>query len=141
MIIRIAEPGDAAALSPLLEAFNGPPASEDQTRRRLLSVWGIETVFLAMVEGRAVGFASVRLVPFLSDDRPRAELTELYVDPAHRRRGIGRALLQRVEALARERGATELILLTGLENRDAQAFYQRLGYRAAALAMGRDLRS
>src|SRR5712691_5055763 len=110
MLIRTAGPGDAAALARLLEAFNGPGASEAQTRQRLLAAQGIETALLAEVEGEAVGFASLRLVPFLSDDVPHAELTELYVDPAHRRRGIGRALVRRVETLAAERGATELVL-------------------------------
>jgi ribosomal protein S18 acetylase RimI-like enzyme len=139
MLIRIAGPEDAAALARLLDAFNGPLVSEAQTRRRLLAAQGIETVLLAEVESEAVGFASLRLVPFLSDDVPRAELTELYVDPTHRRRGIGRALVRRVEALAMERGATELVLLTGLDNQEAQAFYRRLGYRETALAMGRAL--
>jgi ribosomal protein S18 acetylase RimI-like enzyme len=138
-MIRLATPDDAAALTRLLEAFNGPPLSEAQTRWRLLAIEGVETVFLAVVEGEAAGFASLRLVPYLSDDVPRAELTELYVEPVYRRRGIGRALVQQAEVLAIERGATELILLTGLNNQDAQAFYRRLGYREAALAMDRAL--
>jgi len=44
-----------------------------------------------------------------------------------------------VEALALGRGATELVLLTGLNNQEAQAFYRGLGYREAALAMDRPL--
>lgn len=139
MLIRTAGPDDAAALGHLLEAFDGPGASEAQTRQRLLAVQGIETVLLAVVEGAAIGFASLRLVPYLSGGVPRAELTELYVEPAYRRRGIGRALVRRVEALAIERGATELVLLTGLDNQEAQAFYRNLGYREAALAMDRPL--
>jgi ribosomal protein S18 acetylase RimI-like enzyme len=138
-MIRLATSDDAAALTRLLEAFNGPPLSEEQTRRRLLAIQGVETVFLAEVKGEAVGFASLRLVPFLSGDAPRAELTELYVDPAYRRRGIGRELVQQVEALAMEHGAAELVLLTGLQNQEAQAFYRKLGYREAALAMDRCL--
>jgi ribosomal protein S18 acetylase RimI-like enzyme len=139
-MIRLATPDDAAALTRLLEAFNGPTLAEAQTRRRLLAIEGVETVFLAVVEGEAAGCASLRVVPFLSDDVPRAELAELYVDPPYRRRGIGGALVRYAEALAIERGATELILLTGLNNHDAQAFYRRLGYREAALAMERSLR-
>lgn len=140
MVIRVAALEDAPALAPLLEAFDGPPVSEAQTRSRLLAIRGIETVLLAEVEGRAVGFASLRLVPYLSDDLPHAELTELYVDPAFRRRGIGRALLERVEALAVKRGAAELVLLTGRNNHEAQAFYRALGFRDAALAMDKPLR-
>lgn len=139
MLIRAAGLEDAGVLAPLLEAFNGPPVSEAQTRQRLSAVQGIETVLLAEVAGEAVGFASLRLVPFLSADAPRAELTELYVDPGYRRRGIGGALVRHVEGLAIKSGAAELVLLTGLDNKEAQAFYCRLGYRDAALAMDRPL--
>ena len=97
-------------------------------------------MFLAEAGGRLVGFASLRLVPYLSDDVPLAELTELYVDTSYRRRGIGRALVARVEALAHERGATSLHLLTGLRNAEAQAFYRALGFSDLALAMAKSLR-
>ena len=139
MIIRVAQPEDAPVLLPLLEAFDGPPISVEQVRQRLLAIQGVETVLLAELEGQAVGFASLRLVPFLSDDVPRAELTELYVEAAYRRRGVGRALLERVEALARESGARELALLTGRNNRTAQAFYRTIGFRECALAMEKPL--
>jgi ribosomal protein S18 acetylase RimI-like enzyme len=139
MFIRIAQPEDAPRLTPLLVQFNGPPISVEQVRRRLVAIQGIETVLLAEVEGEVIGFASLRLVPYLSEDAPRAELTELYVEPAHRRQGVGRALLRRVEALAREGGATELVLLTGRENKSAQAFYRAIGFRECAVAMEKRL--
>src|SRR5438045_2035796 len=121
MQIRVAGPEDAGELALLLEAFNGPSVSTEQARRRLIAAEGVETALLAKVEGRSVGFAAVRVVPYLSDDVPYAELTELYVEAAHRRRGVGRALLERAAGIARERGAAELLLQTGLENRTAQA--------------------
>jgi ribosomal protein S18 acetylase RimI-like enzyme len=135
MIIRTASPDDAPSLARLLEAFNGPPVSAEQAHTRLLAIHGVETVLVAEIEGEAVGFASLRLIPYLSDDAPYAELTELYVADTHRRRGIGHALLERAEALARERGAAEIILLTGQTNETAQAFYRSLGYGEYGLAM------
>jgi ribosomal protein S18 acetylase RimI-like enzyme len=135
MQIRVAGPDDAGEVARLLEAFNGPPVSVEQARGRLIAAQGVETALLAEVEGRAVGFAAVRVVPYLSDDVPYAELTELYVEAAHRRRGVGQALLGRAAAIARERGAAELLLLTGLENRAAQAFYRAMGCSDFALAM------
>jgi ribosomal protein S18 acetylase RimI-like enzyme len=138
-LTRIAQPDDAPLLTPLLEAFDGPPISVEQVQQRLLAIQGIETVLLAEVEGQTVGFASLRVVPYLSDDVPRDELTELYVEAAYRRRGVGRALLERVEAMARERGATELVLLTGQGNQTAQAFYRAIGFRECALAMEKPL--
>jgi ribosomal protein S18 acetylase RimI-like enzyme len=139
LTVRIAGPKDAPALARLLEAFNGPPVTPEQARARLRAVQGLETVFLAERAGEAIGFASLRLVPYLSDDVPRAELTELYVEATHRHQGVGRALMAQVEALARKHGATELVLLTGLKNQEAQAFYRALGYADAALAMDKRL--
>lgn len=137
--IRVAAPEDSLDLARLLEAFDGPAVTPEQAESRLRAVQGVETAVLAEVAGRAVGFASVRVVSFLSEDTPYAELTELYVERLYRRQGIGRALVEYVEALARKRGATSLQLLTGLDNRDAQAFYRALGYLDDALAMRKRL--
>lgn len=52
------------------------------------------------------------------------EVELLWVDDAHRRRGIGQALMQRAEAFARERGAVVAYLRTV----DARPFYERIGY-------------
>jgi len=49
--------------------------------------------------------------------------------PAWRRRGLGRALLEAAERLARDRGAVELRLEVGVENAGAIEFYKRLGYK------------
>jgi GNAT superfamily N-acetyltransferase len=138
-VIRVARPEDAPALARLLEAFNGPVVSSEQALSRLRAIEGLETVFLAEIDGTPAGLASVRIVPFLSDDVPYAELTELYVEPDYRRRGVGRALMTWVEALARQRGAPELFLLTGRKNLGAQAFYRTLGFAEDSLSMRKPL--
>ena len=135
MQVRVAGPEDAAELARLLEAFNGPPVSVEQARGRLLAAQGVEAALLAEVEGRVVGFAAVRVVPYLSDDVPYAELTELYVEGAHRGQGVGRALLEQAAGIARERGAAELLLQTGLNNQPAQAFYRAMGCHDYGLVM------
>jgi len=70
---------------------------------------------------------------------PHAELTELFVEPGYRRRGVGRALVAHAERLARERGAEELGVLTGFTNLEGQAFYRVVGYTDRELAMGKTL--
>jgi len=50
------------------------------------------------------------------------------VDPARQGTGIGRALLQRAEAWARERGFAELAMDTAEEAHHLLALYTRLGY-------------
>jgi ribosomal protein S18 acetylase RimI-like enzyme len=137
--VRIATPDDAASVARLLEAFNGPPVTPAQAAARMAACVGLETTLLADVDGQTAGLACLRVIPYMSDDRPYAELTELYVEASYRRQGVGRALLRSAEALAAQRGAAELILLTGPENAAGQAFYRALGYSDYGLALRRAL--
>ncbi len=53
---------------------------------------------------------------------------QLAVDPAHRRRGIGRALMDTVVERAQQRGASRVELTVRAHNEGASAFYAALGY-------------
>ena len=55
-------------------------------------------------------------------------LENLAVTPAHQRKGLGRRLMARVEALARARGLTLVRLYTNKAFASNLAFYQKLGY-------------
>ena len=94
----------------------------------------METPLLAEVQGRAIGFAAVRVVPGLFYAAQRAELTELFVEEAYRRQGAGGALVAYAERLARESGAEELWVLTSPANPLARTLYQARGYAADDLA-------
>jgi ribosomal protein S18 acetylase RimI-like enzyme len=61
--------------------------------------------------------------------RRRGHVETLVVTARHRRRGIGRLLMAESAAWARAEGAVELVLTTWAGNQDADAFYERLGYR------------
>ena len=133
--IRVATPEDASELARLNEAFNDVQEPPERLAARLADPKCVETPIIAQVKGRAVGFACLRLVPSLCYDPPHAELTELFVEEACRRQGVGRALVACAERLARESGARELVLLTGFGNAQGQAFYRALGYADWELAM------
>jgi ribosomal protein S18 acetylase RimI-like enzyme len=60
-------------------------------------------------------------------DRP-AEIKRMWVDPAARRSGHGRALLARIEASAAAAGADALVLETGSPQYGAIAMYRAAGY-------------
>jgi len=62
------------------------------------------------------------------------ELRMLWVDAAHRGRGIGRGLVELVEAQARRRGCALLVLDTF--SFQAPGFYDRLGYEVAWTVTG-----
>lgn len=128
--IRLAEPEDAVALAALNRDFNGSPVTSGQIESLLRSGTDPEVVLVAEVEGCVAGFACLRTMSSVCYPHPWAELTELYVQPSHRRCGIGRALVQEAERVARAQGAVEMHLLAGAENAAGQALYRALGYQA-----------
>lgn len=128
MEIRIATTVDAPALAWLNAAFNGVQMSPERMAEQLARCNGIEYALIAYDDDKAIGFACLRLIPWLCYNVRYAELTELFVIEVFRRRGVASALVTRAERLAREAGATELRILTGRDNIAAQAFYQALGY-------------
>ena len=75
-------------------------------------------------DGDIRGFAAVGYEPW----HERLVLWFLYVQPAWRRRGVGRALLERVEAHGRDVGATHVWLETSNVNVPGVAAYNRLAY-------------
>jgi ribosomal protein S18 acetylase RimI-like enzyme len=57
-----------------------------------------------------------------------AELKRMWVDPAHRRRGLASAVLAELEATARRAGCLRTVLETGVHQPEAQALYRARGY-------------
>lgn len=90
-------------------------------------------VLVAVAEGAVAGAASVRLYETPLDPgmvaHRRGHVEMLVVAAAHRRRGLGRALMDEAAAWTRRQGGAELVLTVWDGNADAQAFYERLGYR------------
>src|SRR4051812_3093327 len=65
----------------------------------------------------------------------------LAVEPAFRRRGIARRLLQTAEQEAQRAGCTRLALDTGLQNRAARALYDAYGFREREIRRAPDDRT
>jgi ribosomal protein S18 acetylase RimI-like enzyme len=59
-----------------------------------------------------------------------AEIKRMWVDPAHRRRGLASAVLAGLEDAARAAGCGRTVLETGTEQPEALAFYRARGYVA-----------
>ncbi len=60
---------------------------------------------------------------------PSARITALVVDPDRRSRGIGRHLLEAVEAAARRRGCGAVELTSSAHRHSAHRFYLAAGYQ------------
>jgi GNAT superfamily N-acetyltransferase len=69
-------------------------------------------------------------------DRDRGQCEVLTLHTVTQWRGVGTALLQLVERLAAQQGCRRLWLITTNDNVDALRFYQRRGFRLAALHRG-----
>ena len=146
LTIREASIENAATIATLFSEFNallgadGLPESEaflpenanisvESMSRRLEAMHGVERVWLAEVDGTAAALMCLRLIPYIGQEVPYAELTQLYVRDAFKRQGIGAALIVVAEHAAKQAGATCLHILTGAQNNeDAQAFYRAQGY-------------
>jgi GNAT superfamily N-acetyltransferase len=76
----------------------------------------------APAEQALVGHAAVR---WFEDS---LEVKRVFVDPAHRGRGISKLLMLELERIARELGATSLVLQTGNLQIEAITLYEKLGY-------------
>ena len=81
---------------------------------------------LATVNGEPAGCIALRRV-----DEIRAEAKRLYVRPAFRGTGLGRALLEWVMTEARAAGYREIVGDTMPVMRDAFALYDRMGFKRA----------
>jgi ribosomal protein S18 acetylase RimI-like enzyme len=80
-------------------------------------------------DGALVGYA-VLLFGYSLEYRGRdAFVDDVYLAPAQRGRGLGRTLLEQVEAAARELGVRALHLEVERTNTAAQALYRRRGFR------------
>lgn len=77
--------------------------------------------------GEALGFALYFFTYSTFLGKPSLYLEDLFVQPAQRRRGIGRALLTRLAALASERGCGRFEWSVLDWNTPAQEFYRSLG--------------
>jgi ribosomal protein S18 acetylase RimI-like enzyme len=82
-----------------------------------------ELFFVALNGGRLVGTAMAGF------DGHRGWVYYVAVHPSHRRKGIGSALMKRVEQALGEMGCPKLNLQIRSTNADVQAFYESLGYQ------------
>jgi len=68
----------------------------------------------------------------------QVEVKHLYVAPGARRRGVGSALIDALEAEATRRGAS-IVLETGVRQPESIALYRKRGYRPRAIYDGADI--
>lgn len=134
--IRTYEERDESTVAALWrEVFPGAPAhnvpKEDIARKLAVQR---ELFFVAVEAGEVVGTAMAGY------DGHRGWVYSVAVRPSRRRQGIGAALMARVEEGLRGMGCPKLNLQVRASNREAVAFYERLGYAVEdRVSMGKRL--
>ena len=135
-LIRPARPEDVAAVLRLIRGLaeyeklaHEVVATEAALRATLFGDRPAAEVLLAEEDGQAVGLALFfrNYSTFLA--RPGIYLEDLFVEPAFRGRGIGKALLQAVARLAVQRGCGRFEWSVLDWNTPAIRFYEALGAR------------
>jgi ribosomal protein S18 acetylase RimI-like enzyme len=84
-------------------------------------------LFLATVDGAPAGCVALREI-----DAARCEMKRMFVYPEYHGRGVGRALAEAGLDAGRAAGYRTMLLDTSVRQKEAQALYQRVGFREVA---------
>ena len=139
-VVRIAETGDARAVTRLLHDFNRefgePTPPVDELAARISELLGGGDTVVLLVGDRPDGLAVLRFRPAIWSSGLECYLAELYVAPGRRGRGLGRALMEAALREARARGADTMDI--GVDETDlaARRLYESLGFTNRAGGAG-----
>src|SRR5215469_7021797 len=130
--VRLANRDDAAAIGQLLYAFNREfddptpePAELAERIQQLLD--GGDTLVLLAGAGPD-GLAVLRFRPAIWSAGLECYLAELYVTPAQRGQGLGRAIMETALREARDRGADTMDIGVDEPDHAARSLYESLGF-------------
>lgn len=129
MTIRDCQPSDYRDIHRLNRQSLGYDFPLEQTRAQLAAILsrGRDRLFVACLEGRVGGYihGSDYHCTYAHSIK---NIMAIAVEPDCQGRGAGRALLDAVEAWAREDGCSGVRLVSGMERTGAHQFYLRCGY-------------
>jgi GNAT superfamily N-acetyltransferase len=117
---------ELAAYEKLAEKVAG---DAETLRRSLFEEKAAEALLLETPDGEALGYAIFFTTFSTFECRSGIWLEDVYVRPEHRRGGIGRAVMEHLAALARDRGHVRLEWVALDWNEPALKFYEGLGAR------------
>ncbi|MBU9721635.1 MULTISPECIES: GNAT family N-acetyltransferase [Bacillaceae] len=142
MDIREAKINDVPDLVLLMEQL-GYPTSVDNFKNRFNTIVanpGYHTL-VAELDGKIVGMAGLCSSLFYEYDGSYVRIVAFIVDTNHRRKGIGKKLLQEAESWAKEQGAMAIGLNSGNreERKNAHQFYLKMGYKIKGIGFSKSV--
>jgi len=98
-------------------------------------------VLVAEQDGSVTGYVFFGLegVDYMALRGPAGVIYDLVVDPAHRRQGLGKILMDAALAELAKLGAPRAVLSTAEKNEGAHRLFEREGFRRTMIEMTREL--
>jgi ribosomal protein S18 acetylase RimI-like enzyme len=113
--------------------------AEEQTDRLLPDGRDTDGMFIVMADAEDVGPVGYAWLALTGPDGSSAWIYDIAIDEEHRGKGYGRALLNGLEQVARERGLDTIALNVFAGNEYARRLYQRAGYEPTSIHMSKRL--
>jgi ribosomal protein S18 acetylase RimI-like enzyme len=127
--IRSAALGDAEAIARLMTELGYPTTLAQMSARLTRIVADSDYATFVACDGATIaGAIGTRTGPLYEFDEPYGQIMVLVIADGHRRRGVGRLLLEAAEAFFIERRATFSVVTSANRRADAHAFYEKYGY-------------
>ncbi len=132
--IRLIRPDELKALLELyqhmLESDVPPPADEilEPLWQRIQNDPGLHYL-VAELDGRLVASCTLAIIPNLTrGGRPYGLIENVVTHTEHRRRGLGKAILQRALEIAWDADCYKCMLLSAVHRNEAHRFYGAIGF-------------
>lgn len=158
MLIRVAQPADMEQIGQLwlqlvsyhrdLDAIM-PEAAPDGAQRYAARLTSLlhdphNRTFVAVEGDTVIGYVTGMIVdmrPEMFVEEVLGFIGDIFVDPAHRGRGVGRALVRAMEQFFASRGVFQYEWFVATANQDGQSFWRKLGAREVVIRMRNQIRS
>jgi len=113
----------------LAGAVGDSPPSLENVRERLAELLEEPRARVLVAEGDViVGVVSLWIKPDLAHGDSVVEVPMLVISKDRRREGVGKLMMEEVQRLAAENGATLIELVATTQNNPAREFYRSLGF-------------
>ena len=134
MQIRPADSKDYDQLTGLLRQLNpSDPEAPEVEFKVFREIVDSKYLDLIVAEDKdiLVGSCYLNVIPNMTrGGRPYAIIENVITDSAHRKRGIGKALIERALEMAWQQNCYKVMLLSGRKQEGVHAFYRQCGFDA-----------
>ncbi|WP_150275892.1 GNAT family N-acetyltransferase [Paenibacillus tepidiphilus] len=131
-VIKAVEAQELEQLNLLYEELMGQPGHPGKLADTFRRIEQDERYILlgAYIEGELLGsIMGIICQDLVGDCRSFMVVENVVVSSRARRQGLGKQLMNRLEALAHERDCSYIILVSGDKRKEAHIFYEALGFR------------